>query len=118
MAEMNKERTRRHTDYRLTVVRAADEGPQVKVLEFRSLKTAQRRIRILTSPEPWREWAPEKEPDDRVCCSGHECSCRGLTVAEETAERRKDLPPIESIKLEARTVVTTRAAWTEVTLGG
>lgn len=104
------------TEYRVLTVR---QGNAVKEKRYRSMKHVMKRINILTSDEPWRfygdAWTREKGPDDYVCCAGtryDECNCGGMTMREDTAERRKNLPPIESIRVEARTITTT--PWVEV----
>lgn len=82
----------------------------VKSKTFASRKQAERHVRILTSDEPWREWAPEKGPDDWACCSGGqytECACGGLTCAEARDKAREHLPPITWIRLEERQITST-----------
>lgn len=82
----------------------------VKHKTFGSQEAAERHSRILTSDEPWREWDPEKGPDDYACCSGSrysECGCRGLTCAQARDKARKDLPPILWIRLEVREITST-----------
>ena len=103
-------RTRRQ--FRLTWQRAANEEagfvlPMVKSKTFASMKAAQRHIRILTSDEPWREWAPDDGPSDLVCCPGHQCCCGGLTRAEDRDQKRAELPAIEWIRIEERTITST-----------
>lgn len=96
--------------YRLLVHRT---GNAVKDWRTRSRKALVRRIGILTSPEPWRFYGDEvtqrRGADDYVCCAGtvyDECACGGMTWAEDTKQRRENLPPIKSIRVERRQVVT------------
>lgn len=115
---------RTYTQYRViwtrTFINSSEEyGDIENVVEkqktYRSLNRAQRQVRILTSPEPWREWAPNDGPDDYVCCSGGthtECGCGGQTRAQATAEVREKLPPIDTIRIDSRRVTTT--AWETV----
>lgn len=65
------------------------------------MKRARHWITVL-GPEPWA--AHDQDPSDRFCCSGYECGCGGLTVREHWESGRKDLPPIEWIRIEKRTV--------------
>lgn len=112
---MKNPRTR--TQYRLTWQRGetappVDGIPQfcIKSKSFVSRKGAERYIRILTSAEPWREWAPNKGPEDYACCKGDaysECGCGGKTNAQVTREARAGLPPIKWIRLEERKITTT-----------
>ena len=102
------------------------EGNNVKRKTFFLLKLVMDRVGILTSPEPWRFYGPEsdreREATEYACCAGtryDECNCGGLTLAEETAEKRKTLPPIEWVRVEQRTITTT--PWVErqdVIVGG
>ena len=103
-------KTRIVTEYRLLVSRAG----QVKDWRARSMKAIVRRLGLLTSPEPWRFYGDRenrsKGPNDYHCCAGtyhDQCGCGGITMREQSEEIRKNLPPIESIRLEARQVVTT-----------
>lgn len=64
-------------------------------------KRANHLVTVL-GPEPWL--AHRQNPDDRMCCSGRECGCGGITVREHWESGRKDLPPLEWIKVEKRTV--------------
>jgi hypothetical protein len=106
-------KTRTVTEYRLIITRA---GNQVKDWRARSLKAVARRIGLLTHPEPWRfyadEYARAKGPDDYFCCAGtyhDQCGCGGTTMREETEAKRRDLPLIESIKMQTRRITYT--AW-------
>jgi hypothetical protein len=108
---MTTKNPRTVTEYRLLVQRT---GNAVKDWRARSLKAVERRIGLLTSPEPWRFYGDaqtrQKGPDDYVCCAGtyhDQCGCGGMTMREETAAKRSELPPIESIKLQKRTVTST-----------
>lgn len=111
MSQPNKSNSRTYAQYRLTWLR---EGLSEKSKKFNSMKTVERQIRILTSYEPWREWAPEKEPDDYACCPGgqaYECGCGGETVAEQATKQRETLPKILWIRLDERFV--TQTSWQE-----
>jgi hypothetical protein len=108
-------KTRTVTEYRLLIQR---KGNALKDWRCRSLKGVERRIGLLTHPEPWRFFASRYEalkgPDDYVCCAGtyhDECSCGGVTMREQSEAARRDLPPIESLRLEARQITTT--GWVE-----
>jgi hypothetical protein len=94
-------------------------GNPVKDKRLGSLAAVKRRIGILTSPEPWRFFGDAetraKGPDSYVCCAGtryNECGCGGMTMREDTEQRRKNLPPIESIRVASRQV--TRTPWVEI----
>lgn len=58
---------------------------------------------LLLGPEPWKAYT-DKDPDERLCCDGHECGCGGATVREEAMAHRKGLPAIETIGVSCRTV--------------
>lgn len=99
------------TEYRLLVQRT---GNAVKDWRARSMKAVERRIGLLTSPEPWRFYGDRenrsKGPDDYFCCAGtyhNQCGCGGSTMRQEAELKRKDLPPIEWIRLERRQITTT-----------
>lgn len=121
---MKGHRTRRQ--FRLTWQRAANgdagfETPMEKSKTFASRKQAERHIRILTSAEPWREWAPDDGPEGFVCCPGgaaYECGCGGMTHAEKRDETRKDLPPITWIRIEERQITSTPFVQVEMTVFG
>lgn len=47
------------------------------------------------------------EPDAYMCCRGgweNQCGCGGLTWREHAIERMKDVPPLEWVRVEERTV--------------
>ena len=92
-------RGRTATQYRIRVKR---EGCQPKDV-IRWSERAMRNRLLLLGPEPWKAY--NKDPDDRLCCDGHECGCMGSTVREEAMSRRKNLPKIESIEV-CRRVIT------------
>jgi hypothetical protein len=93
--------SRTFMQYRLTWKR---EGLNPKHKKYHSMKRVERMIHLL-GPEPWK--ALGHDPEAR-CCSGLECGCGGRTYRENMLEARKDLPPIEYIKVERRIVTTTR----------
>lgn len=104
---------RTRTQWRVICTR---EGGQRSVKTFGSLKAVLDRVGMLTSPEPWRFFGSEserqREGTEYVCCAGtryDECGCGGLTLAEDTVQRRKDLPPIVSVTVQKRQV--TRTPW-------
>jgi len=105
--------TRTNTEYRVISTRA---GGIVTDKRYHSLKAVNDRIGRLTSPEPWRFYGSARERqragDELACCYGRECGCDGLSLQEASDEKRKELPPIESIRVETRTV--TRSKWTAV----
>lgn len=107
-----KQRTR--TQYSVVSKR---EGCNLKRKTFASLKRAQDRFGLLTSPEPWRFYGDESEREragtDYQCCAGtryDECACGGQTLIEYTAEARKNLPTLVWVRIEQRTISTT--PWT------
>ena len=111
-------KTRTVTEYRVTSTR---EGGHRKHKRYLSLAGVRDRIGILTSPEPWRFWGNEDDREraasDFICCAGtryDQCDCGGLTLAEATAQRRAELPPLVSIRVQRRQV--TRTAWEDVEL--
>lgn len=97
------------TEYRVVSTRRVidpegREYDQRTEKRYASLLRVRDRIGILTSDEPWRFFG-SKEDRQR---DGDE-SEGGLTLRQETAERRKDLPPIVSVTVQKRTV--TRTTW-------
>jgi hypothetical protein len=93
------------------------EGCNVKRKTFASIKRAEDRVGLLTSPEPWRFYGDEDERKragtDCRCCAGtryDECNCGGQTLIEYTAEARKNLPTLEWTRIEQRFITTT--PWT------
>lgn len=112
---------RMRTQYRVTWVRQgapipADPGypdwdnRTEKSKTFGSLGRAERHVRLLTHSEPWRDWAPEKGPDDYVCCDDPyhcETGSAGLTMRQECDQKRAALPPIVSLRIDKRIVTST-----------
>lgn len=101
------------------VISERGEGDQYSraVKTFGSMKAVEKRL-ILLGPEPWRAYT-DKGPDELQCCPDgpyDECGCGGLTVRQASDERRKDLPPVTSIRVEQRTITTT--AWEPVESSG
>lgn len=95
------------TQFKVTWKRAGNEPKSKTVF---GVKWANHLVTVL-GPEPWK--AHGQHPDDRYCCSGYECACGGQTVREHWGSGRKDLPPLEWIKAEKRTV--TYGEWEQVT---
>lgn len=87
--------------YRYRVV-SKREGLRPKVKTFATLAAAQKRITVLTSPEPWV--AMGRGPDDYVCCSGFSCGCGGATYREETQALRTQMPALLWVRLDRREV--------------
>lgn len=86
--------------YRVVALREGNTRPSVK--EFKSLRAAQRRFALLTSPEPWRAYG--QDPDSQLCCDGWNCGCRGLTVRESYMEKRARLPKLVYARIDRRKV--------------
>lgn len=80
------------------------EGMRTKRFRSVSRAAAERRLALMTSPEPWKFYNPPKEGDQQICCSGHECGCFGATYREEAEAKYKEMPKLEWIRLEAREV--------------
>lgn len=102
-------RTRTTTQYRIAYDRTDADGITVKSVKVRgSYANAMRFIKLI-GPEPWSAFG--KKPDDHVCCPGgsYECSCDGVTYAEQSEKRREGLPPATNIRIWKRSV--TRGAW-------
>jgi len=59
----------------------------------------------LLGQEPWKAFG--RAPDDYFCCAGskYECGCGGITVREDSDNRRERQPVIEYAYMETRTVV-------------
>lgn len=92
--------TRVTIEHRITWKRVGNP-PKSKRCARRS--TVERFLALL-GPEPWRAF--KREPDELFCCSGHDCGCGGDTVRDHFLGERKDLPPIEWIKVDSRMVET------------
>ena len=82
--------------------------PKPKYKRYVKLEAAKRYIRILTSPEPWKEFG--KDANELECCDGHECACGGLTVKQFHDEKYAGMSPIEFVRLEKREVGKWEAA--------
>jgi hypothetical protein len=76
-----------------------DRRPKSKVFKTRA---GYARFLLLLGPEPWKYF--RKDPNARVCCSGWECNCMGVTVAEECEHKREGMPPIEWVRIKQRRV--------------
>jgi hypothetical protein len=79
-----------------------------KTKRYASLKGAEKRV-LFMGPEPWL--ALGEDPDDRHCCSGHECGCQGQTWREFLLGQRDTkgwgeddcgMPPLEYVRIERR----------------
>lgn len=89
------------TEYRVSWKR---EGLKVKRKRYATRKGAERFLRLF-GPEPWTVYAGKYTgPDDRVCCSGYECGCEGLTYREQAERDRREMPKLEWLRLEQRVV--------------
>lgn len=83
---------------------------RAKVKRYVHRKSAERLMNILTSPEPWKFYREPMEADELFCCSGshngsyYECGCGGLTVRQQAEKEYGDLPPLEFVRIETRTV--------------
>lgn len=109
-------RTRTRWQYSVVSQR---EGNRPKRKTVGSLKRAHDLVGVMTSPEPWRFFGTESERErqatDYVCCAGtryDECSCGGRTLAQDTEDARKNLPRLEWVRIEMRSVTTTY--WAEL----
>ncbi len=89
------------------------EGLRSKAKRYVNRGNAERLMNILTSPEPWKFYVKPAEADDYACCDGHECGCGGVTVKEESDEKHKDLPKLEWVRLETRSVTPWKATGVE-----
>lgn len=91
------------SEYRIVWKR---EGLKEKRKVYKLLVRAKRHM-LLLGPEPWKAFG--RDPEELFCCRGgyDQCGCGGLTVREKFMEDRKNLPPIEFIRLERREVTTT-----------
>jgi hypothetical protein len=76
-------------------------GQRPKKKIFQSRKAAEH-YRVLFGPEPWKYFG--RDPDARVCCSGYECGCEGVTVRSESDDKRSGMPEIEWIAIRVRAV--------------
>ena len=94
--------------YRYRVVSKREVG-RPKIKTYATLAAAEKRITLLTSPEPWI--ALGHQPDDLVRChGGPECNCDGMTYREQTAKLRAEMPTLEWVRLERREVGPWEAA--------
>lgn len=84
------------------------EGCRAKSRRSQGLASAERRVGLLTSAEPWKflRDTKGKGPDAPYCCPGtsYECGCGGITVREWCDEQRRDLPALEYVRIESREV--------------
>lgn len=95
-------------EYRVTWKR---EGLSPKRKVYARRASAERRIALMTSPEPWRVYS--SDPDEFFCCSGNYCGCGGISVRENAEAVRSALPPMEYVRLEVRTVRDWRLEFSE-----
>ena len=68
---------------------------------YQTERGAQDWLTIL-GPEPWKAF--NQDPDDGICCSGDMCGCGGVTVREHWEEKREEMPRLEFVRLEFRSV--------------
>ena len=94
----------KHVEYAVVWKRAECVAKRKK---YRSRPLAER-FMLLLGPEPWKRDADRmgrpKDPDSYMCCSGYECGCGGISLRQHYLEARKDLPPLEWMRLEIRDV--------------
>lgn len=99
-------------EYKLSWKREGWDAWKSKI--YRQKPAMERRKLMLTDPRKallekhQREnYDPMLTESDFTCCSGSMCGCGGMTIGEwidECEERHKDLPTIEAMKLETRSV--------------
>jgi len=77
--------------------------PRPKTRRYSTRRGAEK-FMLLLGPEPWRYYAPTRNADDLVCCSGYECGCGGMTYREQSDKTREDMPDIEYVRLEVREI--------------
>ncbi|MDP3767435.1 MAG: hypothetical protein Q8S13_05430, partial [Dehalococcoidia bacterium] len=96
------------TEYRVVWKRV---GAHEKSREYTTRRGAER-FMVLFGPEPWNAYDRDKGPDGLMCCgglrAGYMCGCDGITIRQQHEAKRKDLAPLEYLRLEGRTV----GAWT------
>ena len=78
------------------------EGLSKRYKKYSELKSAQRLIALMTSPEPWKVYG--YEGDEAVCCSGHECGCGGKTQRDSFEEKMNGLPKLLNYEIREREV--------------
>ena len=80
------------------------EGCSKRTKKFAQKKYADRFVRLLSDPEPWKAYG--YKGDDYVCCHGErdECGCGGMTYAESFNQKREGLPKLLEVKIEQREV--------------
>jgi hypothetical protein len=99
-------RQRKRTQYRMLIAR---EDCEVRERRYFSRAAVERRIQLMTSAEPWRVYR-DCDGDEYACCDGspwRECGCGGYTVREVAEAKRADLPPLVSVRVQTRQVITT-----------
>lgn len=77
------------------------DGVQL-IKNYATLKGAERRYGVLTGDEA--HCFAEHDPDERVCCSGHECGCGGETYRQRHERLNRELSPLKYIRLESRPI--------------
>lgn len=87
-------------EYRVTWKR---QGCRSKAKRYATRAKAERFMRLF-GPEPWLVYKPGVDGDSRVCCSGRECACGGMTFKEQSDAEREKMPPLEYLRLEHRRV--------------
>jgi len=90
------------TEYRVVWQR---EGLSVKRRIYKRRLSAIRLVRVMTDPEPWKMFG--KDGDEFLCCSGRECGCEGVTIAENSKAERERMPALLWYRIESREV----SAW-------
>jgi hypothetical protein len=104
-------RQRTRTQYRMLSTRACGT---VSERRYFSRAAVERRLRLLTSDEPWRVY-DDRDGDELACCKGEPwrdgCGCGGHTLREIAEAKRASLPPLVSVRVETRQVIT--SVWTD-----
>lgn len=88
-------------EYRVVVTR---EGQRPKVTRYATKRAAERRLRLVKSPEPWRVLFPDRAPDEPWCCDGYMCGCKGESAQEFAGRVRAELPALVSAVIQSRPV--------------
>lgn len=101
-------------EYRVTWKR---RGLLPKRKRYATLAAARRFLRLF-GPEPWTVFAlgrggVPKDGDALACCRGTEeeqCNCGGRTLRQQAEHDRKQMPPLEWVRLQSRPVGAWEAA--------
>lgn len=85
-------------------------GRRVKI--FALLKSAERRVSLMTSDKPWEAFG--KKAEEYNCCSGRECGCGGQTVEQTFNQVRSSIPKLIFVEIEERPI----GSWSVLQRGG